>query len=414
MLSSVQAAKYILPLLTMPYLVRVLGPAKFGLIAFSQAFIQYFTMLTDYGFSFSATREVSLNRDDMEKVSEIFSSVMLIKTALMLLGFGVVCIVVFSVDMFRGDGPIYLLTFGMVLGNMLFPVWLFQGLEKMKHAATLDIILKILFTASIFLFIRKADDYIYVPLINSAGGVLVGFVSLWIIFKKLGVRLKTPSRESVVRELREGWMTFLSTIPVSLYTATNTFLLGIFTNNTIVGYYSAGEKIVRAVQFGLLAPLSQTIYPHISRLAEQSREDGLRFIRKMVRLIWVPALVASLGLFIFAPWLGVLVLGGQFKESIPVIRILAFQPFIAGMTTVYAHFFLLGFGHSRLLPRIIITAGVLSLFWIFLFVRVLGLNQTGASMNVLITEGTVLALSFLAYNKLTGTACLKLQAMEGN
>ena len=414
MLSSVQAAKYILPLLTVPYLVRVLGPAKFGLIAFSQAFIQYFTMLTDYGFSFSATREVSLNRDYMEKVSEIFSSVMLIKTALMLTGFGVVCIIVFSIGIFRSDWPLYLLTYGSVAGNVLFPIWLFQGMEKMKHAATLDIILKTLFTASIFLFIKKADDYIYVPLINSAGGVLVGFVSLWIVFKKLGVRLKTPSRESVVRELREGWMTFLSTIPVSLYTATNTFLLGIFTNNTIVGYYSAGEKIVRAVQFGLLAPLSQTIYPHISRLAEQSREDGLQFIRKMARLIWVPTFFASLGLFIFAPWLGVLVLGGQFKESIPVIRILAFLPFIAGMTTVYAHFFLLGFGHSRLLPRIIITAGVLSLFWIFLFVRVLGLNEAGASMNVLVTEGTVLVLSFLAYNKLTGPACLKFQTTEVN
>ena len=183
----------------------------------------------------------------MEKVSEIFSSVMLIKTVLMLLGFAVVCIVVFSVGRFRVDWPLYLLTFDLVAGNVLFPVWLFQGMEKMKHAATLDIILKTLFTASIFLFIKKADDYIYVPLINSAGGVLIGFASLLIIFNKTGVKLKLPSREAVAGELREGWMTFISTISVSFYTASSTFILGILTNNTVVGYYSAGERIATAL-----------------------------------------------------------------------------------------------------------------------------------------------------------------------
>ncbi|MGC2424835.1 MAG: flippase [Nitrospirota bacterium] len=412
MLSSVQAAKYILPLLTVPYLVRVLGPAKFGLIAFSQAFIQYFILITDYGFNYSATRNISIYRDDMEKVSEIFSSVMLIKTALMLMGFAVVCVVVFSIGRFRSDWPLYLLTFGSVAGNVLFPIWLFQGMEKMKHAATLDIILKTLFTASIFLFIKKADDYIYVPLINSAGGVLVGFASLWIIFNNTGVKLRLPSRESVAGELREGWMTFISTVSVSFYTATSTFILGILTNNTIVGYYSAGEKIARAAQYGLLAPLSQTIYPHISRLAEKSREDGLLFLKKIRRIIWIPTFFASLALFIFAPWVGGFVLGEKFNESIPVIRILAFLPFITGMATVYAHFFLLGFGYSRLLPRITISAGLLSLFGIFLLVHVLGLNQIGASINVVMTEVTVLALSFRAYSKLTSPARLKLQAME--
>ena len=93
------------------------------------------------------------------------------------------------------------------------------------------------------------------------GYLVAGGLSLWIIFKDFGVKFKLPTIEVIKHQLKEGWHILISTAAISLYTISNVFILGLFTNNTIVGYYSAAEKIIKAVH-GLLTPVSQTVYPY--------------------------------------------------------------------------------------------------------------------------------------------------------
>ena len=382
-LSSVQALNYILPFITVPYLVRVLGPERFGLIAFSQSFIQYFILLTDYGFNLSATREISINREDKEKVFRIFSSIMLIKLVFMFLSFLILYLFIFNIPKFRTEWLVYFFSFGMVIANALFPLWFFLGMERVKRIALFNILSKLIFTISIFIFIRSQSDYIYVPLINSLGYIFTGLISLWIVFKEFGVKLKIPTFVEIKHELEEGWQIFISTIAISLYTISTAFILGLFTNNTIVGYYSAGEKIVKAVQ-GLLEPLSQTIYPHISKLASESKESALSFIRKVIKVAGVLTFLLSLSLFIFAPHISHMILGSEFKESIPVIQILSFSILLIFLNIVLITHIMLNFGYQKERTKILFSAGLINITLVLILLNIF--QHSGAAMSVLVTE----------------------------
>jgi PST family polysaccharide transporter len=389
-LSVLRAVNYILPLVTIPYLVRVLGPEKFGLIAFAQAIVSYFAILTDYGFNLSATRNISICREDKKKVAEIFNAVIFIKLVLMLLSFSILAALVFAISKFRNDRTIYLFAFGAVLGNVLFPAWFFQGMEKMKYITFLNFLAKLVFTVSIFIFIRRKADYIYVPLINSLGFVTAGILSLWIIFKNFRVNLILPTTGSIKHQLEDGWHIFISSIAINLYTTSNTVILGIFTNNTTVGFYSAGDKIVR-VLVGLFEPLSQTVYPYISKLASESTENALIFVRKIAKGVGVLGLLISFALFVFAPQVSNTILGKDFENSIVVVRILSFLPFLIGLSNVFAVQGLYGFGHYKIVSKYVTICGVIYLPVVITLTYVF--NYIGTAISTLIIELVITLLS---------------------
>ena len=157
-LSLLQASNYLFPLITLPYLFRILGPDKYGLMIFASAFVGYFGIVTDYGFNLSIPREVSIHRDNKNKLSEIFSSVLIIKVSVFILCAVVFASIVFAIPKFYLDKDIYLLSFIAVFGQLLFPVWFFQGIEKMHFISLTSISVRALAVVSIFIFINSRRE----------------------------------------------------------------------------------------------------------------------------------------------------------------------------------------------------------------------------------------------------------------
>jgi len=338
-LSVLQGTNLLLPLVTFPYLVRVLGVEKFGLISFALATVAYFEILTDYGFDLSATRQISIHRADPTKVTTIFSSVLTIKAMLSLVSFLLLSILVFSFSKFSAFFLVYYFTFGRVLGKSIFPVWFFQGMERMRITTYLNILAKSIFTAAIFLFVKNEDDFLLVPIFNSLGFVAAGIVAIIQIRLGFGIRFKIQSRAELLEQLRDGWHIFVSRIYVNIYTTTNTFLLGVLTNNVIVGYYAVASKIIEAITT-LFGPANNAIYPYMSKLFHDNVDRFYRLVKRISVLYLGVSCVFFLGAFLFGKQLITLV-NGSFDSNIYIIySVLIFKIILAPFGTFFTQLFI--------------------------------------------------------------------------
>lgn len=383
-LTGLQFASYILPLITLPYLTLVLGPEKFGLTQYAISLITYFQFFTDYGFNLSATRELAICRDDNQKISQIFSSVMFIKMCLCILSFIILLLIVMFIPKFSEDSYVYILTFGMVIGYMLFPTWLFQGLEYMRYTSILNIIGKIVFTVLIFIFIHNTTDYMLVPLINSLGYILVGILGIYIALTKFNIKITIPSIRDIKYHLREGWYVFISTIAINMYTTTNTFLLGLLTNNTLVGYYSIAEKIILAVN-GLLNPISQALYPFISRTVKtDDKTRSIEFIRKITKIMTLVGIVLSAGLFIFAKPIILLLFGQSYTNSVIILQIISIVPLAVSLSTVFGVETMLTFNYKKAFTSIVMIGGIIDIVLGIILITLM--KEIGIAISFATTE----------------------------
>lgn len=382
-LFTLQGANYILPLVTLPYLVRVLGPEKFGLIAFSQAFMQYFIVATDYGFNLSATRDIAVHRGNADKLGAIVSSVLTIKLLLAVLGFGALMALLWLVPTFHQHWPLYLVVYLSVLGATLFPTWLFQGLERMRDITWMNVGARLVTTSAIFVYIRRPNDYVLAAAIQSAPVLLAALPAWWTLKRVQRIKIQVPSIGLLRQQLVAGWHVFLSTAAINVYTSSNTFVLGLIAGPVAVGYFSAANKIVQAAQ-GLLTPVSQAIYPHISALRTQSQEQALRFIRNILRYLAAGSLLVSLVVLFGAPWLVQLILGAQYVAAVSILRWLALLPFIIALSNVYGIQTMLTFGMNKIFSRILLASAALNMILIIPLASIFQGN--GAAMSMLFTE----------------------------
>jgi polysaccharide transporter, PST family len=392
-LATVQGLNFILPLISLPYLLRVVGPSNYGLISTAQAFVQYFILFTDYGFNLVATRDISIAREDKKQVSVIFSTVMLVRILLLAFSFLVLFVVVSFIPKFQHDSMVYYLTFGMAVGNVLFPIWFFQGMENMKVISILNIVSKAIFTIGIFILVKGPSQYLYVAVLNSLGYILIGVIGLFLVIFKYKIKVIKPSKEQIIHQLKEGWDIFVSNIVTSLYTNSNIFILSFFASNKIVGYYAGADKIVKAVS-SVVGPLIQTVYPFLSRALQESKEKAIGIINKIFILITVTMGLLSVILGVFAKPL-VNLLAAKYVESIQLLQIMAGLPLILGWASVLGILTMINFDYKRQLSRIYICASILSV--ILMAILVPTFKQYGTAWNAILTEGfaTFLMAAFL-------------------
>ena len=398
-LYAIQACNFLVPLLALPWLSRTLGPEKFGQIGFAQAFIQFFIMVTDFGFDLSAARNVSINRDSPVELARLYWTITLAKGGLAALSILAIFGLLLCVPALHPDRWVIMIGFLSLIGTVLNPLWLYQGLEKMPNMALVSLLSRVVCLAPVFLFVKSPQDYLiaavtwFIPLFISGvwltgAALLNGLVPSWHRVTWADIR-----EQSV-----EAFHIFSGSALTFLYTYANTVVLRFVCGNVQVGYYVTADKLVSPIR-QLLWPLVQTMFPRICKLYAQgdtvAAED---IVRKLISIVVLFNSLAILVVYLVGDKLVLLFFGARFMPALPVLKVLIFLPLIVALAVILLQMRLIAQGELRSLKRIYgIGAAFHAVQTIGL---VMWLGAIGTAISVVLTEALVTALVYYECRKL--------------
>jgi PST family polysaccharide transporter len=380
-LYGVQICTYALPLITFPYLARVLGPSGWGSVVFAQAIGAVIAVFVEYGFDISASRETSRHRNEPRLLSELISGVLGAKVLLAAL---CICGAVFSRRFTHHIAPSLALfwsstIWGVCQGiNML---WYFQGLERMRLASALEIGGKVVATLSIFILVHNPDDGWKVMAAQCVGCVVAHGVTVVLAYREVG--FVWPTLSSVLHALRLGWSMFLYRAIVGITGPLNGLVLGWFAPMAALGQYAGAERISRVFQQGLW-PINQALYPNLTKQMRDNRHDAMKMVRLSIFFLGALGLLFGLILFLGAPLLVHVVLGDAFHESIPVLRVFSLWIPLIALSTVIIFQLLLPNQMDHQFNVVLFTAGLLGFGCALLLAPVL--QAVGIAWSIVVAQ----------------------------
>jgi PST family polysaccharide transporter len=392
-----QAANNILPWITFPYLTRVLGPEKWGLIGWSQEFIRYFIVISSFGFDLTATRQVAIHRDDPEKLSRIFSAVMIARALLAAGCFVAMLLIVEATPAMRPHLVLFMIAYLNVLGNVLFPQWLFQGLEKMGVVTAREIGTRLVGLLPTFLLVHGPQDYLWAATVQSGSGAVAALAGLLMMGKYTTARFRLVSWSEILDQYKEGWHVFLSMAAMNLYGSSNRFILRFLSGDRGVGLLLVAQRLIDAAN-SVAIVLSISMFPYISNLAATRRKDAMALFRRAERLIAIPFSLLSLGIFALAP-LGIRILvGRQYAGTVPLLQLMSPMPLLLAFGNLYATQFMLGLGYKKEWSRIVIEGAGVNFLVLLVLLPFFDPGKCVA-VTATVVEGWILLRSWLFYRK---------------
>jgi PST family polysaccharide transporter len=395
-LSLLQLLNYSLPLITLPYVVRTIGLDNYGKLVFASAFIQYLIILTNYGFNLSAPRDVSIHKGDPDKLSRIFTAILIAQVALMLLSLAILCGALMVSARMRASEGILLIYFSLVVSNVLSMTWLFQGIERMHYITYLNLLSKALYALCLFSLVRKPSDYLLIPALSGGTELLSSSIGVLIVIRRFGIRLTAFSWEELVTQCRRGLHIFISTIAINAYTATPTFAIGLFTDARITGLYSVAERLANMVQMFPLSAFLQSFYPRLSAIFAKAPSEAYRLTTLLQRITTLTYAVATPCMMLLAPAVIRLVTGHAHHEAVVSFRLLAVSVLCINSNSFRILFLLVSAQH-RLYARIHIVSGIAGGAVIFL--SAYWLRSIGPPLGAILIDLVVLVWTIIETRK---------------
>jgi PST family polysaccharide transporter len=380
-LYGVYVAGMVLPLITIPYLARVLRPEGWGLVVFAQSFAAWMALVVEYGFYLSATREIARARDDPERVARVVADVHGARLLLSLLIVTAGAAAYLLIPTFRAS-PTYLIWAVLfALAQGFSPLWYFQGVERMRLPAVLEVVAKTLATAGVFVLVHEPAHGWRVLALQALTGLGWIAVASVLIYREVAPIL--PTWGGAAGMLRQAAGLFVFRSATGMYLQANSFILGLVAGPQTVAFFGGAEKIVRAAT-GLIQPATQAIYPRVSHLVGNDEDRATALVRMSMVLVCGLGLALGITSAIGAPMLVRLFLGEGYEAAVPVLRVLSLLPPVIALGTVLGIHWALPMGLDRPFYRLVIAAGLLNIGLAVVLVPRLG--ALGMAISVVLVD----------------------------
>lgn len=399
-LAFVQAANLLLPLITIPYVIKTVGFENFGLVAFATSIVNYFSVLINYGFNLTATKAVSQNRNDSHYLNKLFCTVTYSKVLLSftsILIFLVLSILIVSI---KNNFYVYLYLLLSIIFTNLSPDWFFQGIQQLKFLTYLNLSLKIISTILTFFLVQVTSDYYYLAIIPFINSVFLFAISHLYIQIKHKFRYLRVDLGSIFKELYQSRFIFLSQVKITFFNNFNTVVLGFLTDNKVVGIFSSADKIIKVFS-SIQLPIVTALFPHIAMKIKNNRETVFYELKKIAIYGSVLYGAILIILFILAPWISQIMFGAEVDQIALLIRIMSFIPLFIFINNLFGTQYLLNTGLEKKFLINLIIAALLNV--VIIFPLTYYFKAIGTSFSIFITELFVLISMYNSAKKVNAT-----------
>lgn len=389
-LGTVQIVNYIFPLLTIPFISRIIGPSGFGVMNYITAFVGYFVLIVGFGFDLTATREIARVNEDKEKISNIFSKVFgsrVLLTTLSLFCF-LICMQFFPI--LSNNKTLAFIIFFNVITTIITPQYIYQGLQKLSILSILTLLRGIINTILIFVLINEKNSLITYASILVFSNLVNNSIALFIVVFSFRLKLKILKISDYFEFIKYSRLIFYSSVVYSLYTSANVIILGFFAEDSEIGFYTTAVSFINIAQSVVNIPLSTSLFPFIGKSFSESKELGIERIRMILPTIIYFMLAVSFALVISAPWLVVLIYGDKFSNSVVPVQILALLPTLSAFSSTLGVQIMMNLSMDKLFFRVTSVVAVISILLNIVLAK--QISYYGSAISYLVVE-VIIAIS---------------------
>lgn len=314
MLYLMNIAKMVFPLITLPYLTRVLSVPGYGMVVYVKAIMQYMQLFVDFGFLLSGTKDIVLAHNNHDRLNKETSNIFMAKLLLSLVAFLCLCCIIPFIQLLRENILFVFLSYVVVFLTCFLMDFFFRGIEKMEIITIRFVVMRGIATILTFFMVKDDSDLLWIPVLDIIGS-LIAIVLVWHEIRKFGIKIKPEGLSQVLYKIKDSAVYFFSDMATTAFNALNTVLIGVYIDAIGVAFWGVCMQMIGAAQ-SLYTPITNGIYPQMVRTKDYS------LLKKTMSIFMPVVLMGCIFTFFVAKYAVVIIAGSKYEDAYTTLRLL--------------------------------------------------------------------------------------------